>query len=101
MRTSPESAPWASDASAPASAYAPRSATRPFKPMEATQSGRAEEHAVRGRQPLPAYPQQRSGRERRGKRGSGARDERNAQLRGKPTLAQPNELERSRSADDR
>src|SRR3954470_22305758 len=98
MRTSPERAPWASDASTPASAYAPRSATRPFKPM---QPERAQGDPVGGDDPLTADPQQRCCRDRRGECGCGAHGERRAQLTIETALRQPDELEPRGAADDR
>src|SRR4051794_32477866 len=101
MRTSPESAPCASDASTPASAYAPRSATRPFKPMQATQSERTEHDAVRGGGPVMTDAKQRRGRQRRRERGDRTGGERRAQLTVEAALPQPDELEHGRPADDR
>src|SRR3954470_24424806 len=101
IRTSPESAPCASDASTPASAYAPRSATRPFKPMQATQRECAERDPVRSGGPGTTDAQKRRGRERGGERGQRTGSERCAQLTVEPALPQPDELEHGGAADDR
>src|SRR5215217_3815144 len=101
MRTRPDSAPCASEASTPASAYAPRSVTRPFKPMEPTQSERAEGDPVRRGKPVPADPEQRAGDERGGERSGSPGGKGRTQLGRKAMLADPDELEQRRPTDDR
>src|SRR4051812_9927936 len=100
--TSPVSAPWAAPASTPAPAYAPRSATRPFKPMQATQRERTQPGAV-ARDGLPGTAQktqERSGGKGRRESRRGTGGERSPKVPVQPALGQPNRLESDGTADD-